>query len=74
MTVVVDNASMTFVQALKEMAKLDGASVIVDKNGTYYSDKVVRSVLHADKKMEKARSKGPLKLYNSADELFGDCQ
>ena len=74
MTVVVDNASMTFVQALKEMAKLDGASVTVEKNGTYFSDRVVHSVLRENKKMETARSKGKLKLYNTVDELFEDCQ
>lgn len=74
MTVVVDNASMTFVQALKEMAKLDGASVTVNDNGTYYSNRVVNSVLREDRKMEKAHSKGKLKLYNSVDELFEDCQ
>lgn len=74
MTVVVDNASMTFVQALKEMAKLDGASVFVDKNGTYYKDRVVHSILHSEKKMQKAREKGKLQFYNSVDELFEDCQ
>ncbi len=74
MTVVVDNASMSFVQALKEMAKIDGASIFVDKNGTYYSDKIVNSVLRSDKKMQKLREKGKLKYYNSVDELFEDCQ
>ncbi len=33
MTVVVNNASSTFVRALREMAKLDGASVIQGSTG-----------------------------------------
>ncbi len=71
MTVVVNNASGTFVRALKEMAKLDGASVIHDEYG-YYSKKTVRSVLKADKQMEKERRKGKLRLYDTVDEMFGD--
>ncbi|MBQ3671910.1 MAG: hypothetical protein II921_10630 [Treponema sp.] len=71
MTVVVNNASETFVQAVKAMAKLDGATVSFDDYG-YYSRKTARSILKADKKMEKERKKGTLKLYNTVDELFGD--
>ena len=71
MTVVVNNASEMFVQALKAMAKIDGASVYLDDYG-YYSKKTVRSVLKADKQMQKERAKGKLKLYDSVDELFGD--
>ena len=71
MTVVVNNASGTFVQALKAMAKLDGSTVSLDDYG-YYSKKTVRSVLKAEKQMEKERKKGTLKLYNSVDEMFGD--
>ena len=71
MTVVVNNASEMFVQALKAMAKIDGASVYLDDYG-YYSKKTVRSVLKADKQMQKERTKGKLKLYDSVDELFGD--
>ena len=71
MTVVVNNASETFVQAVKAMAKLDGATDSFDDYG-YYSRKTARSILKADKKMEKERKKGTLKLYNTVDELFGD--
>lgn len=71
MTVVINNASGTFLQALKAMAKLDGASVSVDDYG-YYSKKTVNSVLKAEKKMEKERKNGTLKVYNTVDEMFGD--
>lgn len=72
MTVVVNNASDTFVRALKEMAKLDGASVSLDKDDGYYSKKTVNSILKADKKMQKQREKGTLKLYDSVDKMFED--
>ena len=71
MTVVVNNASTPFVQALKAMAKLDGASVVLDDYG-YYSKKTVKSILKADKQMEKARKTGTLKLYDTVDEMFED--
>ena len=71
MTVVINNASGTFLQAIKAMAKLDGASVSVDDYG-YYSKKTVNSVLKAEKKMEKERKNGTLKLYNTVDEMFGE--
>ncbi len=71
MTIVVNDASPTFFQALKAMAKLDGATVYADDYG-YYSAKTVKSVLKADRQMEKERKKGTLKLYNSVDEMFGD--
>lgn len=48
-----------------------GASVIPDEYG-YYSKKTVRSVLKADKQMEKERRKGKLRLYDTVDEMFGD--
>lgn len=71
MTVVVNNASGALVRALKAMAELDGASVYLDDYG-YYSKKIVKSVLKADKQMEKERKKGTLKLYNTVDEMFED--
>ena len=71
MTVVINDASETFVQALKAMAKIDGASVYVDNFG-YYSKKTVKSILKADKQMENEREKGTLKLYNTVDEMFED--
>ncbi len=71
MTVVINDASETFVQALKAMAKIDGASVYVDNFG-YYSKKTVKSILKADKQMENERKKGTLKLYNTVDEMFED--
>ncbi len=71
MTVVVNNASKTFVQALKAMAKLDGASVYLDDNG-YYSKETVKSVLKADRQMKKDRKNGTLKLYDSVEEMFED--
>ena len=71
MTVVINNASRTFVRALKEMAKIDGATVSFDDYG-YYSKSTVKSVLKADRQMERERKKGTLKLYNTVDELFGD--
>ena len=73
MTVVINNASRTFVRALKEMAKIDGATVSFDDYG-YYSKSTVKSVLKADRQMERERKKGTLKLYNTVDELFGDCE
>ena len=71
MTVVIDNASSTFVRALKEMAKLDGASVSVDDYG-YYPKSTVNSILRADRQMEKQRKKGTIKVYNTVDEMFSD--
>ena len=71
MTVIVSNASGTFVQALKAMAKLDGASVTLDEYG-YYSRKTVNSILKADRKMEKDRKNGTLKLYENVDDMFED--
>ncbi len=71
MTVVVNNASKTFVQALKAMAKLDGASVYLDDNGDY-SKETVKSVLKADRQMKKDRKNGTLKLYDSVEEMFED--
>ncbi|MBQ9538177.1 MAG: hypothetical protein IJU95_02810 [Treponema sp.] len=71
MTVVVDNASTLFIRALKEMAKLDGATVSINDYG-YYPRKVAKSILRADRKMEKARRSGKLKTYATVDEMFGD--
>ena len=69
MTVVINNASITLVQALKAMVKLDGASLSLDNND-YYSKKTVKSILKADKEIENKRKKGKLKLYNTVDEMF----
>jgi len=71
MTIVVNNASNTFLQAIKAMAKLDGASVSLDDYGDY-SKKTVKSVLKADRQMEKARQNGTLKLYDTVDAMFED--
>ncbi len=71
MTIVVNNASNTFLQAIKAMAKLDGASVSLDDYGDY-SKKTVKSVLKADRQMEKARKNGTLKLYDTVDAMFED--
>lgn len=71
MTIVVNNASPTFFHALKEMAKLDGATVYTDDYG-YYSRKTVKSILKADRQMEKERKRGTLKTYDTVDEMFGD--
>ncbi|WP_027728867.1 hypothetical protein [Treponema sp. C6A8] len=71
MTVVINNASGTLVQALKAMVKLDGASLSLDDYG-YYSKKTVKSILKADKEIERKRKKGTLKLYNTVDDMFGD--
>ena len=71
MTVVIDNASSTFVRALKEMAKLDGASVSVDDFG-YYSKSTVNSILRNDSQMENERRNGTLKVYDTVDEMFSD--
>ena len=71
MTIVVNDASPTFFNALKEMAKLDGATVYADDYG-YYSRKTVKDVLRADRQMEKERKRGTLKVYNTVDEMFGD--
>ena len=71
MTIVINNASPTFFHALKEMAKLDGATVFADDYG-YYSKKTVKSVLRADRQIEKERKRGTLKTYNTVDEMFED--
>lgn len=71
MTIVVNNASNTFLQAIKAMAKLDGASVSLDDYDDY-SKKTVKSVLKADRQMEKARKNGTLKLYDTVDAMFED--
>ena len=72
MTVVVNNASVPLVRALKEMAKLDGASVSVKKEENPYPTSLVNSVLRADKEIERERKRGALKAYDSVDELFAD--
>ena len=53
------------------MAKLDGASVFVEEY-TPYPKSFIRTILKADKRMEKDRKKGKLKLYDSVDDLFQD--
>lgn len=72
MTVVVNNASNTFVRALKEMAKLDGASVSLSDDDGLYSKKTVKSILKADRQMQKQQKKGSLKVYDNVDEMFED--
>ena len=71
MTVVVNNASAPFVRALKEMAKLDGASISVEKE-EQYPRSLVASVLKADKEIERERRRGTLKTYGSVDEMFSE--
>ena len=71
MTVVVNNASAPFVRALKEMVKLDGASISVEKEDQYQKS-LVKSVLKADKEIERERRRGTLKTYDSVDELFAE--
>ena len=71
MTIVVSNASAPLVRALKEMVKLDGASISVEKEDQYPKS-LVKSVLKADKEIERERSRGTLKTYDSVDELFAE--
>ena len=71
MTVVVSNASAPFVRALREMAKLDGASISVEKEERYPRS-LVASVLKADKEIERERRRGTLKTYGSVDEMFSE--
>lgn len=70
MTVVVNNASVPLVRALKEMAKLDGAFVSVEREDAQYPKSLVKSVLKADKEIEREHS--TLKTYSSAEELFAE--
>ena len=70
MTVVVNNASVPLVRALKEMAKLDGAFVSVEKEDAQYPKSLVKSVLKAEKEIEREYS--TLKTYSSAEELFAE--
>lgn len=72
MTIVVNNASRHFARALKEMAKLDGASVSVEKDADAYPKPLVKSLLKADKEIERARKRGTLKAYDSVEALFAD--
>ena len=71
MTIVVSNASAPLVRALKEMVKLDGASISVEKEDQY-TKSLVKSVLKADKEIERERRRGTLKTYDSVDELFAE--
>ena len=72
MTVVVNNASVPLVRALKEMAKLDGAFVSVEKEDAQYPKSLVKSVLKAEKEIEREHRRGTLKTYSSAEELFAE--
>lgn len=72
MTIVVKNASHPLARALKEMAKLDGASVSVEKDADAYPKPLVKSLLKADKEIERARKRGTLKTYDSVEALFAD--
>lgn len=70
MTIVINNASRHFARALKEMAKIDGASVIMEKDS--YPKTLVKSLLDADKEIKRSRKKGTLKTYDSVEALFAD--
>lgn len=72
MTIVVKNASQPLARALKEMAKLDGASVSVEKDNDTYPKTLVKSLLKADKEIERERKRGTLRSYDSVEALFAD--
>ena len=72
MTVVVNNASDSLVRALKEMAKIDGATISIKKEESAYPKSLVKSILKADKEIERARKNGTLKTYDSVDEMFSE--
>ena len=71
MTVVVNNTSNSLVRALKEMVKLDGAFISVERQDEYPKN-FVTSVLKAEKEIKQKRKDGTLKLYDSVDEMFAD--
>lgn len=53
------------------MVKLDGAFISVEKDDSY-PKKLVKSVLKADKEIQKKKSKEKLKVYNSVDDMFAE--
>ena len=71
MTIVVNNASKSLVNIIKEIVKLDGASMDVEDD---YPKKLISSLNKADKEIEKQRANGKLKRYNSISELALDLQ
>ncbi|MEE0886993.1 MAG: hypothetical protein UIB61_08800 [Treponema sp.] len=71
MTIVVNNASKSLVNIIKEIVKLDGASMDVEDD---YPKKLISSLKKADKEIEKQRANGKLKRYNSISELALDLQ
>lgn len=71
MTVIVNNASKSLVNIIKEIVKLDGASIDIKDD---YPTKLISSLKKAEKKIEKQRTKGKLKRYNSISELALDLQ
>ncbi len=71
MTVIVNNASKSLVNIIKEIVKLDGASIDIKDD---YPTKLISSLKKAEKEIEKQRTKGKLKRYNSISELALDLQ
>ena len=71
MTVIVNNASKSLVTIIKEIVKLDGASIDIEDD---YPEKLISSLKKAEKEIEKQRSNGKLKRYNSISELALDLQ
>lgn len=71
MTVIVNNASKSLVNIIKEIVKLDGASIDIKDD---YPTKLISSLKKAEKEIEKQRKKGKLKRYNSISELALDLQ
>ena len=71
MTVIVNNASKSLVNIIKEIVKLDGASIDITDD---YPTKLISSLKKAEKEIEKQRTKGKLKRYNSISELALDLQ
>lgn len=69
MTVIVNNASKSLVNIIKEIVKLDGASIDIKDD---YPTKLISSLKKAEKEIEKQRTKGKLKRYNSISELALD--
>ncbi len=71
MTVIVNNASKSLVNIIKEIVKLDGASIDIKDD---YPTKLISSLKKAEKEIEKQRTKVKLKRYNSISELALDLQ
>lgn len=71
MTVIVNNASKSLVTIIKEIVKLDGASIDIEDD---YPEKLISSLKKAEKEIEKERANGKLKRYNSIAELALDLQ